>query len=70
MMSANFMNWYYGKRLMNYHTPLMANIYILPYSAGKTMNANRIPGCIVTDKLLAKLEEERNAPDKGKVSQT
>ncbi|MGP8080675.1 MAG: methylenetetrahydrofolate reductase C-terminal domain-containing protein [Dehalococcoidales bacterium] len=56
------------KKVNEYHTPLMANIYILPYSVGKTMNANRIPGCIVTDKLLAKLEEERNAPDKGKVT--
>jgi len=44
----------------------VANIYIMPFGAGRTMNANRIPGCIVTDKLLAKLDKERNAPDKGK----
>ena len=48
--------------------PFIANVYIVPYSAGKTMNANRIPGCIVTDKLLAKLAEERTAPDKGRAA--
>jgi methylenetetrahydrofolate reductase (NADPH) len=50
----------------NSHLPLIANIYILPYGIGKTMNANRIPGCVVTDKLLAELEAERTAVDKGK----
>lgn len=55
-------------KINDYRVPLIANIYILPYSAGKTMNANRIPGCIVTDKLLAKLAEERTAPDKGKAA--
>ena len=55
-------------KLNNYPIPFIANVYILPYSAGKTMNANRIPGCIVTDKLLSKLAEERTAPDKGKAA--
>ena len=50
----------------NYNVPLLANIYVLPYGAGKTMNAGSIPGCVVTDKLLAKLDEERAAKDKGK----
>ena len=50
----------------NYHTPLLANIYILPFGSGRTMNANRIPGCVVTDKLLARLDEERKEHDKGK----
>jgi methylenetetrahydrofolate reductase (NADPH) len=52
----------------NYHVPMMANIYILPYSIGKTMNANKIPGCVVTDKLMARLDEERTAKDKGKAA--
>jgi methylenetetrahydrofolate reductase (NADPH) len=53
-------------KLNNYHVPPLANIYILPYGAGRTMNANQIPGCVVTDKLLTKLDEERTAKDKGK----
>ena len=52
----------------NHHTPMMVNIYILPYGAGRTMNANQIPGCVVTDKLLKQLDEERTAKDKGKAA--
>ncbi len=43
----------------------VGNIFILPYGAGKLMNENKIPGCVVTDKLLADLDRERQAPDKG-----
>jgi methylenetetrahydrofolate reductase (NADPH) len=53
-------------RINNYNTPVMANIFILPYGAGRAMNTNKIPGCVVTDKLLAKLDEERKEQDKGK----
>lgn len=49
-----------------YAIPALANIYALSYPAAKLMNENKIPGCVVTDKLLAQLEEERKAPDKGK----
>ena len=52
----------------NYHIPMMVTIYILSYSAGRIMNANQIPGCVVTDKLMAKLDEERTAKDKGKLA--
>ena len=45
--------------------PLVGNIYILPPGTAKLMNKNRIPGCVVTDKLLAELDRERSAPDKG-----
>jgi methylenetetrahydrofolate reductase (NADPH) len=45
--------------------PLVGNIYILPYSAAKMMNRNELPGSVVTDKLLADLDRERNEPDKG-----
>jgi methylenetetrahydrofolate reductase (NADPH) len=45
--------------------PLVGNLYIIPYGAAKVMHANRIPGCVVTDRLLAELDRERNAPDKG-----
>ncbi|MBN1643772.1 MAG: methylenetetrahydrofolate reductase C-terminal domain-containing protein [Dehalococcoidales bacterium] len=53
-------------KLNGYKTPALANIYLLPYGAARVMNANRVPGCVVTDKLLAKLDEERTVPDKGK----
>ena len=52
-------------RLAGLDIPVIGNVYILPYGAGKLMNQNRIPGCVVTDKLLADLDQERNAPDKG-----
>ncbi len=53
-------------KVNGYKTPVLANIYILPYGVARVMNANQIPGCVVTDKLLAKLDEERSAKDKGK----
>jgi methylenetetrahydrofolate reductase (NADPH) len=55
-------------RINNYRTPVMANIFILPYSAGRAMNANKIPGCVVTDKLLTQLDDERKDKDKGKAA--
>src|SRR5690606_8504436 len=53
------------KQLGYEHIPVVGNIYVLPYGAAKTMNANRIPGRVVTDKLLADIEKEKDAPDKG-----
>lgn len=52
-------------KLAGINVPIVGNIYILPYGAAKTMNANNIPGCVVTDKLLAEIDKERTAPDKG-----
>lgn len=49
----------------NINVPIVGNIYILPYGAAKIMNQNLLPGCVVTDKLLAELDQEKNAPDKG-----
>jgi methylenetetrahydrofolate reductase (NADPH) len=48
-----------------FNLPLMGNIYILPYGAAKMMNRNELPGSVVTDKLLAEIDRERNDPDKG-----
>ncbi|MDR3270727.1 MAG: methylenetetrahydrofolate reductase C-terminal domain-containing protein [Peptococcaceae bacterium] len=52
-------------RQINPAIPVIGNIYILPYGAGKMMRENRLPGCVVTDQLLAQLDQERTAPDKG-----
>ena len=49
-----------------YNTPVLANIYVLTYPAARLMNSNQLPGCVVTDKLLAQLAEERQAEDKGR----
>ena len=45
--------------------PVVGNIYVLPYGAANVMNKNKLPGCVVTDKLLAELNTEKSAPDKG-----
>ncbi len=47
-------------------TPVIVSDYVLPYGTARAMNANRVPGCVVTDKLLAQLEEESRQPDKGR----
>ena len=52
-------------KLSGFDIPMVGNIYILPYSAAKMMNRNELPGSVVTDKLLAELDQERNDPDKG-----
>ncbi|MBN1474082.1 MAG: methylenetetrahydrofolate reductase C-terminal domain-containing protein [Syntrophaceae bacterium] len=48
-----------------FSVPIVGNIYILPYGAAKMMNNNELPGSVVTDKLLAEIDQERNNPDKG-----
>jgi len=52
-------------KMDNPHIPVIGNVYILPFGAGKMMNANQLPGSVVTDKLLAELDQERTAEDKG-----
>ena len=48
------------------HIPVVANIYILTFPNARVMHRGDIPGCVVTDKLLEELAQEREAPDKGK----
>ncbi|MEN6348126.1 MAG: methylenetetrahydrofolate reductase C-terminal domain-containing protein [Syntrophomonas sp.] len=52
-------------RNYNPNMAVIGNIYILPFGAGKMMNSNQLPGCVVPDKLLAELDQERTAADKG-----
>jgi len=52
-------------KINNLNVPIVGNIYILPFGAAKVMNRNNVPGCVVTDKLVAELDAERSAPDKG-----
>ena len=46
--------------------PMIANIYVLTAGAGALMNRGGIPGCDVSDELLAVLRKERDeSDDKG-----
>jgi methylenetetrahydrofolate reductase (NADPH) len=49
--------------------PVIGNVYVLSHGASRAMNANRIPGCVVTDELVDKLAEEKEADDNGKHAQ-
>jgi methylenetetrahydrofolate reductase (NADPH) len=53
-------------KVNGYSIPVLFNVYVLPYGAAKTMNANGVAGCVVTDKLLAEIEREKESADKGK----
>jgi len=55
-------------RLQGWSQPLLGNLYVLTYGSARAMNANRVPGCVVTDELLSILAREREAPDKGKAA--
>ena len=50
------------------NVPVIGNVYVLSRPTARLMNNNGIPGCVVTDKLLAEITEEAGAPDKGKAS--
>lgn len=53
-------------KIHEYDIPVVGNIYVLTYGTAKLMSQNKMPGCVVTDKLVAQLDEERNSPDKGR----
>jgi methylenetetrahydrofolate reductase (NADPH) len=46
--------------------PILGNVYAMSRPVARLMNKGAIPGCVVTDELLTKIEEEAKAPDKGK----
>ncbi len=51
-----------------WNIPVLGNLYVLTYGAARAMNNNNIPGCVVTDKLLAQLQKERVDEDGGRQS--
>ena len=54
-------------RLLGFaNVPVVGNVYVLPLGAARLMNGNGLPGCVVSDKLLAQIEQESKAADKGK----
>ena len=46
--------------------PVLGNVYILNAPVAKAMNRKAVPGCVVTDKLYERCEEEARSPDKGR----
>jgi methylenetetrahydrofolate reductase (NADH) len=50
----------------NIDLPLIGNVYKLTYGVAKIFNKGMIPGCMVSDELLERIEKERKAEDKGK----
>jgi len=55
-------------KVQGYKLPVLTSIQVLSYPAARAMNENRIPGCVVTDKLLGKIAEEAKGQDKGKAA--
>jgi methylenetetrahydrofolate reductase (NADPH) len=58
--------WYV--RDAGFDIPLIANIYLVTAPAARFMNRGGIPGAFMPDGLLALLEEEAQAEDKGRVA--
>jgi methylenetetrahydrofolate reductase (NADPH) len=58
-----FLMW---MKARDYRIPALASIYILSYPVAKTMHENKIPGCVVTEKLMNQLAAEAESKDKGK----
>ncbi len=46
--------------------PVVANAYILSRGVARAFNANKVPGCVVTDELLTVVEKAARGPDKGR----
>ena len=49
-----------------YRIPALISIQVLSLATARAMNQNRIPGCVVTDRLLSQIEAESQSPDKGR----
>ncbi len=53
-------------RLHEIDLPVLANVYVLTRTVARLFNANAIPGCVVSNDLLRKIEKASAGPDKGK----
>ncbi|MBC7237979.1 MAG: methylenetetrahydrofolate reductase C-terminal domain-containing protein, partial [Chloroflexi bacterium] len=47
------------------HVPLVGNVYVLNRGAARLMNRNGVPGCVVTDELLMRIEKEWSSRKAG-----
>ncbi len=57
---------YEYNREHNIDLPLIGNIYKLTYGVAKIFSKGIIPGCMVSEELLKRIEKERKSEDKGK----
>ena len=65
--ARKFQELLYVVKLLGFeHIPVVGNIYLLSAGSAKLMNSNGLPGCVVSDQLLAQIQQESTAPDKGK----
>jgi methylenetetrahydrofolate reductase (NADPH) len=46
--------------------PVVGNIYRLTAGIARMFNQNFFPGCVVSDELLARIDQEKKAEDKGR----
>jgi len=53
-------------RMRRCDVPLLASIYILSIGAARQFHAGAVPGCVVTDDLLALAERQARSPDHGR----
>jgi len=53
-------------KLKGLKVPVIGNVYVLNLGAARLMSQNELPGCVVSDVLLAKIGEEAKGADKGK----
>src|SRR4051794_40917635 len=53
-------------RLGRLEVPVIANAFVLSPAAARAFHADRVPGVVVTDELLALVERHAASPDKGR----
>ncbi len=46
--------------------PVLGNVYVPSITVARLMHEGKVPGCVVTDKLMALYERESQEPDGGK----
>ncbi|HCX64741.1 MAG TPA: methylenetetrahydrofolate reductase [Eubacteriaceae bacterium] len=56
-------------KMNDINVPLIGNIYVLSMGVAKLMNKNMIPGCVVTDQMLADLQKEKEEFENNKERQ-
>jgi methylenetetrahydrofolate reductase (NADPH) len=55
-------------KMHEYNLPVLTSIQVLSLNTAKAMHDNRVPGAVVTDKLLAQVARESTGSDKGKAA--
>jgi methylenetetrahydrofolate reductase (NADPH) len=53
-------------RRQRFGIPILAAVYILGRTVARAFHAGRIPGCYLSDELLALVERDAASPDKGR----